>query len=205
MDSFFSDDSSDSNSYELDDLDRRRHNLFTKEDDETLKSIINKYFQNDLRNINWNFVALHMANKNRRQCKDRYINYLRDGLNNEKFSAEENFLLLTKVEEFGHRWRVISRFFRNRTDIMIKSQYRKLMRRNATKDNVRFVVIEKRKKKAHQVSNSINSTKNTEQLNFDGIINGNLSSNIETQININDITSAFKDLDDIDEFTKFYE
>lgn len=142
MKTFHSDESSESPLYDVDDEDPKRHCLFTKEDDEKLKSIIEKYYQNDLRKINWSFVSFQMSNKNKRQCKDRYVNYLRDGINCDKFSPEENYLLRCKVDEIGHKWRMISKFFVNRTDIIIKAQYRKLMRRHATKENVMFIDAE---------------------------------------------------------------
>ncbi|EAY11859.1 Myb-like DNA-binding domain containing protein [Trichomonas vaginalis G3] len=132
------------------DLIKKKHIMFTSEDDEKLKNIVEEYYLNDLKKINWTFVSSLMSNKNRRQCKDRYINYLRDGLNYGKFTKEENYLLLCKVEEFGNKWKMIAKFFKNRTDVMIKAQYRKLMRRHATIDNVIFINVDTHRRAKYQ-------------------------------------------------------
>lgn len=81
-----------------------KHNMFTEKDDERLKSIIEKHYKNQTEKINWNFIASQMRTKNQRQCKDRWFFYLKGGINFDKFSAMEIFMLLTKVEELGHKW-----------------------------------------------------------------------------------------------------
>lgn len=163
------------------DTDKKKHNLFTKEDDEKLKDIVEKHYKNDLRKINWSFVAFQMSNKNKRQCKDRYINYLRDGINAGKFSPEENYLLLCKVEEIGHKWRMIAKFFTNRTDIMIKAQYRKLMRRHATKENVMYIDADTLRKSRNKRKHS------HENKNHEKFENSSKKETIHYNVEINDI------------------
>lgn len=196
------DESSENMFYDLDD-DLRRHNLFSKEEDEKLKNVIEKFYHNDMRKVNWSFVSSMMSNKNKRQCKDRYINYLRDGLNNDIFTPEENYLLLCKVEEFGHKWRMISKFFINRTDIMIKAQYRKLLRRNATKENVRFMVIEKPRKKYPRSAVNTGTQNESETDKYE--LNDDHSFPIDDMIiNIDLLLDPVNDLDNFDEFNHFY-
>lgn len=122
-----------------------RHELFSEEEDRKLMQIVKKMSCNT-RDVNWDAVARKMVTKNKRQCKDRWLNYLRSGLNNTEFTQEENHLLLTKVAELGHKWRMIAKFFDNRTDVSIKAQYRKLMRRGANLNNVFAIDITKSRK-----------------------------------------------------------
>lgn len=118
---------------------------FTAEEDAKLKAIM-EFFTKKPMKINWYQVSLYMGNKNSRQCKDRWTNYLREGLNMTEFTPEENYMLLCKVEEMGKSWRKISKLFNNRTENAIKSQYKRLIRRNATKENVFLLNMEKAKK-----------------------------------------------------------
>lgn len=105
----------------------RAKDKFTAEDDERLKDIIG-----DTEEINWREVAEKMGNKNVRQCKDRWINYLSPTVNRTKFSLQEDIMLLEKYKNFGPKWVFISKFFENRTDVSIKARFLILKRRGYT-------------------------------------------------------------------------
>lgn len=109
-------------------------NPFTPQEDEKLTKIV-KYFQKR-RDINWQYVSQQMETRTARQCKDRWTNYLDTKINHLKFTPEENYFILKKVEEIGRKWKTIAAMMKNRTDVAIKSQFRKLMRRNANVNNV---------------------------------------------------------------------
>jgi hypothetical protein len=94
---------------------------FTADDDIKLLSIINENGKDD-----WNLVSRIMENKSKRQCKDRWRNYLDPSLNKATFTDDENDLIRKKVAELGFRWKCISKFFHNRTDAMIRNQYKSL-------------------------------------------------------------------------------
>lgn len=96
-----------------------------------------------------------MKTKNPRQCKDRWLFYLQKGINKNKFSSLENFLLLQKVDEIGHKWRIISLFFNNRTEISLKFQYRKLMRYGANLSNVLSLSLDQKKNKTVQTHKEV--------------------------------------------------
>ena len=46
----------------------------------------------------------------------------------ENWTKEEDQLILQKTKELGPKWMTIKKFFRFRTDAMIKNRYRELMR-----------------------------------------------------------------------------
>jgi hypothetical protein len=70
-----------------------------------------------------------MPGKNARQCRERWINYLKPDLNTEGWTHEDDFLLVQKCAELGRKWVQIAAFFPNRTDSMVKNRFNKLYRR----------------------------------------------------------------------------
>ncbi|EAX82470.1 Myb-like DNA-binding domain containing protein [Trichomonas vaginalis G3] len=110
---------------------------FTAKEDEKLRKIVKSYER--INEINWQFVAQQMETRNSRQCKDRWINYLDSKINREPFRMEENYYLLKLVEEYGRKWKFIAKKLKNRTDVSVKAQYRKLMRRSANLQNVHLI------------------------------------------------------------------
>lgn len=110
-------------------------NKFTKEEDDKLRGII-QGFMSERKKVNWDTIASIMKTKNTRQCKDRWFYYLSDQIDRTPFTPYENYLLLWSINNIGKKWTQISTLFPGRTDVIIKLQYRKLLRRNATLDNV---------------------------------------------------------------------
>ncbi|EAX98897.1 Myb-like DNA-binding domain containing protein [Trichomonas vaginalis G3] len=108
--------------------------LFSKKEDEKLIKLV-KFFGRK-KDVNWQFVAQQMGNRNVRQCKERFLNYLDNHVNRSEFTPEENKFILEKVQQIGTKWTKISSMMKNRTYVSVKSQYKKLIRRNATLDNV---------------------------------------------------------------------
>lgn len=95
---------------------------FTKKDDEILCSLVEKYGENE-----WTLVAKHMTNKNSRQVRDRWKNYLNPTLNCNEWSYEEDGLLISKFNEFGPRWKKISLNFPNRSINSVRNRLIKIM------------------------------------------------------------------------------
>jgi hypothetical protein len=77
---------------------------------------------------NWHGVAAAMGDRNARQCRERWFNYLSPNIRNVPWTREEDILLLEQVREQGPRWHEIARFFPMRTDINIKNRYHVLDR-----------------------------------------------------------------------------
>ena len=106
---------------------------FSPKEDERLKMLVAKYGTD-----NWSAIEKEMPGRNVRQCRERYKHYLSPEISQRPWTAEEDELLLAKVNEYGSRWVTISKFFNNRTDINVKNRWVVLMRRSAslgTEDN----------------------------------------------------------------------
>lgn len=97
---------------------------FTPDEDENLKSLVETYGTG-----NWVFIAKKMPNRNSRQCRERYLNYLNPELNTDPWTEEEDKLLEVKFAQLGARWVHMVQYFPNRTDAMIKNRYMLLQRR----------------------------------------------------------------------------
>lgn len=97
---------------------------FNADEDARLKELVTIYGEN-----NWSQVAQNMPNRNIRQCKERWFNYLSPKICNNPWTQTEDSLLIEKFHEFGTRWVQIAKFFPNRTDINVKNRYLVLSRK----------------------------------------------------------------------------
>lgn len=91
---------------------------FTLYEDELLKRIVFRFGPK-----NWKLIASMIPGRTSRQCRDRYSNYLAPGYNHNKWSEEEDMILIEKYKILGPRWTLIHQFFPNRTPNSIKNHY----------------------------------------------------------------------------------
>jgi hypothetical protein len=96
---------------------------FSQDDDFRLAALVAMYGSS-----NWSQISRLMMNKNERQCKERWTNYMNPSVKKDGFTEEENTELVGKVSEKGFRWKAISKDFEGRTEAMIKNQYKVLQR-----------------------------------------------------------------------------
>jgi hypothetical protein len=97
-----------------------RH-MFSFEEDALLRQLVEQHGEND-----WKAIAQEMPNRSRRQCRERYRNYLAPELSNLPWSDAEDALLRDKVAEYGPKWAKISAFFKSRSDARIKNRWSSL-------------------------------------------------------------------------------
>lgn len=107
---------------------KRRHLKFTGIEDVQLSSLVRFYGDN-----RWDLIAERMPNRNPRQCRDRWQNYLSPNVTFSEWTDAEDSLLLSKVTECGKRWVFISKFFPGRTDTQLKNRFRLVWKRSQQK------------------------------------------------------------------------
>lgn len=96
----------------------RKNRKFTKEEDEKLKELVGIYGEGY-----WTKVAEKMPGRNRKQVRERYVNFVKKERSFSEFTAEEDSLILNFVQTKGRKWIVISNMLPGRTPIMIKNRY----------------------------------------------------------------------------------
>lgn len=87
-----------------------------------------------------------MRNRDPRQVKDRYRNYLDPNINTESWTMEEDELLIMKREEIGPKWTKIKEFFHNRTPVNIKNHYATLIKKIKSQNPLSLEVAEEETK-----------------------------------------------------------
>lgn len=112
---------------------RKPHAKFTPEDDERLKSLVDKFGDQE-----WARISREMPGRNQRQCKERWMYYLNPSLNTTPWTHQEDLLLLEKQRELGSKWVRIAAFFHNRTDAMVKNRFQVLTRKLAKEYELRL-------------------------------------------------------------------
>jgi hypothetical protein len=102
---------------------RHPRSTFRPEEDFRLKELVRRLGRD------WNEVARQMSNRNARQCKERWMNYLSPDVCAQPWTDDDDQLLLRKVSELGPKWVQITSFFPKRTDSNLKNRWFILMRR----------------------------------------------------------------------------
>lgn len=78
----------------------------------------------------WELIASCMKGRSARQCRERYNLFLDEGIKKkEKWTSEEDEILLSKYQLLGPRWKEMEKFFTGRTSYNIKNRYSSLKRK----------------------------------------------------------------------------
>ncbi|EAY06784.1 Myb-like DNA-binding domain containing protein [Trichomonas vaginalis G3] len=98
-----------------------KRNVFTPEEDVRLHNLVMAYSED------WKTISSLMGTRSPRQCRERYINYLAPGLANDKWTPQEDQLLIEKQKLFGKKWIHIAQFFPRRSSANIKNRWSQLV------------------------------------------------------------------------------
>eukprot|EP00831_Metopus_contortus_P003514 TRINITY_DN112_c0_g1_i1.p1 TRINITY_DN112_c0_g1~~TRINITY_DN112_c0_g1_i1.p1 ORF type:complete len:328 (-),score=29.70 TRINITY_DN112_c0_g1_i1:32-1015(-) len=99
----------------------RRH--YTEEENSKLKSLVELYGEKS-----WKKISEQMPCRDRKQLRDHYMSFLKIEADTGKFSPEEDRVLLLQVQKLGRSFQQVSKFFPNRTTVMLKNRYNSLIR-----------------------------------------------------------------------------
>lgn len=100
---------------------------WTKEEDDKLLELVSQL------GTNWALISNYMGSRSGKQVRDRFLNTLNPNLNRNKFSAEEDDLILKLYKDLGCKWSQIANSFVNRTGDMIKNRFYSSLRKNVLK------------------------------------------------------------------------
>jgi hypothetical protein len=80
--------------------------------------------------IGWDEIATHLDGRHRRQCRERWTNYLDPSVTRAPITEAEDDLLLRRYDELGPKWALMRGDFPGRTDVFLKNHFRKLQKRS---------------------------------------------------------------------------
>jgi hypothetical protein len=96
---------------------------FSPAEDDTLRALVLAHGTGS-----WDFIATLMGTRNSRQCRERWKNYLNPDLRSDPWTLEEDQLLVDRYAQFGSKWNIIARFFRNRSENSIRNRWEMMLR-----------------------------------------------------------------------------
>jgi hypothetical protein len=106
---------------------RARSKFSVEEDSKLLDAVMR------LGTAKWGAVARDVGNRNARQCRERWRNYVNPNLvPSNPWTDEEDAILVSLLLEMGGRWMAIHQLFPSRSVHDLKNRCRMLYRRNAS-------------------------------------------------------------------------
>ncbi|OHS93755.1 Myb proto-oncogene protein [Tritrichomonas foetus] len=93
--------------------------VFSKEEDAKLVEIVNslKPFPG------WDEISQKMGTRTARQCRERWMSYLSPDIRVEKWTQEEDQILIELVEKYGNKWIQIAAHFDGRSNSDVKNRW----------------------------------------------------------------------------------
>jgi hypothetical protein len=125
---------------------------WTEDQDYTLINLVEKYGKN------WSLISKYITNRTGKQIRDRYLNSLDPKTNKEKFTPEEDKLILDLYSKHGTAWRKIAGNLSNRTSDIVKNRFYSCLHQKIHGDSYRDEL--KRKKKRNDNTLKKKMTKN---------------------------------------------
>lgn len=108
-----------------------RKSAFSPEEDKILLQLVKIHGA-----ANWLKISDEMPQFNRKQLRERYVNYLKKSFRLSDFTPEEDAKILNYVKTLGHSWQKIAEYLPGRTAIMIKNRFTKKLQTRKRKNKL---------------------------------------------------------------------
>ena len=138
---------------------KSQRQLFTEEEDMRLKHIMETVeFEK------WSQIAALLGgNKNPRQCRDRWVNYLSPGVKKLEWTEEEDLILVQSYQNLGKKWSKITNFLPGRSENHIKNRWHSYLKKHFENEpNLSLSQIQKIIRENH-TKNTVDGSKTKHQ------------------------------------------
>ncbi|CAD8103863.1 unnamed protein product [Paramecium primaurelia] len=102
--------------------------LWSQEEDEQLKELVKMYGKK------WSKICTVMNWRTGKQVRERYLNQLQMHINYEKWTDQEDKMILKLYKKFGTKWSYISSLLNGRPENMVKNRFYATLRRRFQKE-----------------------------------------------------------------------
>ncbi|CAD8211762.1 unnamed protein product [Paramecium pentaurelia] len=102
--------------------------LWSQEEDEQLQELVQKYGKK------WSKICTVMNWRTGKQVRERYLNQLQGHINSEKWTEQEDRMILKLYKKYGTKWSYISSFLNGRPENMVKNRFYANLKRRFQSD-----------------------------------------------------------------------
>ncbi|KAL1866308.1 hypothetical protein Daus18300_006769 [Diaporthe australafricana] len=134
---------------------RKQGGPWTNAENERLQHLVGRFVNKS--QVHWVEIARDHGTRDAKQCRERWDNHLKPGLNREKIGEEEGAMILKWVEENGKHWAPLGRLV-NRPENMVKNYYYQEHKKNERGVRHRGQESRRRSRQASSVSMSRNNS-----------------------------------------------
>jgi hypothetical protein len=101
-----------------------RRGPWSAEEDELLTTLVNKFGTKK-----WAHIADRIPGRVGKQCRERWLNHLRNDVKKTIWTEEEDRILLAAQQELGNRWSAIAKLLPGRPENSVKNRFNSLSHR----------------------------------------------------------------------------